>query len=162
MGIAPKSVKERLDEKLIPEPNTGCHLWTGGINKWGYGRSRVPPRRANMKFTHRVSWELANGPIPRDLLVLHKCDVPSCCNPDHMYLGTSQDNRTDAQIRHRANNRKSGMRWAYARRGRWRSIVHARVVAHYLRCYSSAEEAQEEAAEFVKNNIASTRIQGRD
>jgi hypothetical protein len=74
--------------RVIPEPNTGCWLWEGPVNFFGYGLS-------HHSRVHRLAWEEANGPIPDGLFVLHRCDVPSCCNPDHLFLGTHQDNADD-------------------------------------------------------------------
>jgi len=45
--------------------------------------------------THRLAWELANGPIPDGLSVLHHCDNPPCCNVEHLFLGTQTDNHAD-------------------------------------------------------------------
>src|SRR3990167_8916741 len=80
--------KEYLDSRCIPEPNTGCWLWINWIDKDGYGGCKYGR-------THRASWIIYYGPIPNDLLVLHKCDVPSCINPKHLFLCTQLDNMRD-------------------------------------------------------------------
>lgn len=76
----------------MPEPNTGCWLWLRGTDSDGYGEIKYEgrPWRA-----HRLSWTAYRGPIPHGLQVLHRCDTPSCCNPDHLFLGTNNDNHLD-------------------------------------------------------------------
>jgi hypothetical protein len=78
------------------EPNSGCWLWTGGLDTHGYAQLGKPGKNNGNYLAHRLSWELHRGePIPDGLLVCHKCDVPSCVNPHHMFLGSNQDNTND-------------------------------------------------------------------
>ena len=78
------------------EKTDGCWLWTGGcfqnVCKSKYGQFSV--NRHPVK-AHRFSWELHNGSIPEGMHVLHRCDVGNCVNPDHLWLGTHQDNMDD-------------------------------------------------------------------
>jgi hypothetical protein len=76
----------------------GCWLWTRGTDKEGYGSARV---NYEMIRAHRAAWIIFRGPIPAGLLVCHRCDVPRCCNPEHLFLGTTKDNLNDARIKGR-------------------------------------------------------------
>ena len=71
-----------------------CWRWRGNKNQAGYGQFRVG-RHGRVWSAHRVSWMLKNGDIPPKMLVLHRCDNPGCCNPDHLFLGTAKDNMQD-------------------------------------------------------------------
>lgn len=85
------TIAQRLERYSIPEPNSGCQLWLGDARS-GYGRLKVGGR---MRSAHRLAWQLSNGDIPAGMNVLHKCDVPACINPDHLFLGTQIDNIVD-------------------------------------------------------------------
>ena len=87
------TIHERLDHYTYTEPNTGCWLWGGVTNGVGYGRLKVGRK---MLYAHRLQWERHNGAIPKAMLVCPKCDVPTCINPEHLFLGTFSDNIKDA------------------------------------------------------------------
>lgn len=84
--------RERFDRHVMPEPNSGCYLWTATTNEKGYGRFNMDGR---LESAHRVAWAAAFGPIPEGMQVLHKCDIPCCVNPAHLFLGTNDDNLAD-------------------------------------------------------------------
>lgn len=76
-----------------------CWLWQGEITNEGYGRFWFKGR---MQSAHRYMHEWKKGPIPADKVVMHSCDVRHCVNPDHLGLGTSQDNVEDKVRKGRA------------------------------------------------------------
>lgn len=92
-----KSMERKL-EKHIPVPIAGCWLWTGSVDKDGYGTIRRV--NAGHLKAHRESYRF-HVRDPGDLCVLHHCDTPCCINPDHLYLGTQADNGRDKRVRQR-------------------------------------------------------------
>ena len=90
----------RFMDKVSPEPNSGCWLWTGLERGAGYGSFNYLGRE---RRAHRIAWALLRGPIPVGMSVLHRCDVRLCVNPAHLFLGTQQDNIRDSIAKGRFN-----------------------------------------------------------
>lgn len=90
---------ERFHNNVYPEPNTGCWLWGGTPGKYSrYGSISVKGRDIP---AHIFSYLLYKGEIPKGLCVCHTCDVGFCVNPDHLWIGTHQENMTDKIVKGR-------------------------------------------------------------
>ena len=99
--------EERFNLKYTKTP--GCWNWAASLNLDGYGNIW---RDGRTVLAHRASWELFKGPLPKGLLVLHKCDNTACVKPEHLFLGTQKDNMNDMAAkgrRARCPGEKHGM-----------------------------------------------------
>lgn len=95
--------RERIQRSVQVDRN-GCWNWSLGKDRIGYGRLKVSMgTREAFRFTsaHRYAYELWRGVIPDGLCVLHRCDNRACCNPEHLFLGTQQDNMRDMHAKNR-------------------------------------------------------------
>ena len=97
-----KILHQRWEAKVAK--GSGCWLWTASTNQSGYGLLGVPTGISGkwlLVLAHRYAYEYFVGPIPLGMLVLHSCDHPPCCNPDHLRLGSKADHSHDAMLRKR-------------------------------------------------------------
>lgn len=86
-------LQQAISAKSFPVPECGCWIWTFALRGDGYGAFHTRGKR--QIAAHRASWLAHRGPIPDGMMVCHSCDIPSCVNPDHLFLGTAKDNAND-------------------------------------------------------------------
>jgi hypothetical protein len=98
--------RKRVDKSSHPK---GCWVWKGRIHMKGYGIANYGQRSGG---AHRMSWVIHNQKlIPEGMCICHSCDNPPCVNPDHLWIGTNQENRDDSVKKGRqAKGDRSGMR----------------------------------------------------
>jgi hypothetical protein len=84
--------KKIFKSYLILTDKSGCWIWSRYKDKAGYGKLYF---RNKVYLAHRVSYILYKTEIPKGSCVLHKCDQPSCCNPNHLFIGSQADNVKD-------------------------------------------------------------------
>lgn len=126
-----------IAERFWPRVQKGgpgeCWEWMGGRFPTGYGACWDGDRTGK---AHRISWEMAHGSIPNGMCVLHRCDNPPCVNPDHLFLGTIDDNNRDMMAKGRgvfpgpkrpATGDRNGSRTTPASRPRGERVATAKL-----------------------------------
>jgi hypothetical protein len=84
------------------------------LHRQGYGKHFA---KGKTIIAHRWAWEIVNGPIPDGLLVCHKCDVTSCVNPDHLFIGTQKENLKDCRDKGRWHGMNQFIKKTHCLRG---------------------------------------------
>lgn len=100
------------------EDKNGCWIYQGEVGRAGYGVVTIGQRRDGNRrryAAHRYFYEHLVGPIPDGMLLCHKCDVPACVNPKHMFVGTQVDNMRDMHSKGRGRTGAKGERNHFSR-----------------------------------------------
>jgi hypothetical protein len=92
-------IRQKINSRIHIHEN-GCHVWTSRKDKKGYGKIGY---RKKYVSVHRLLWGFEKSPLEKSQWLLHTCDNPSCCNLDHLYIGTPKDNVRDMDCRNRRN-----------------------------------------------------------
>ena len=116
----------RFCAKVNRRTDAECWLWAGNRVR-GYGQLAV--RHNEPVYAHRLSWVIAHGPILHNHLVIHRCDVPACVNPNHLFLGSQLDNLRDASQKGRFHTPRTGKLTLADRMDVFFSVEPSRVLA---------------------------------
>ena len=132
-----------VPDRSLPNFYTGCAkccwLWQGAVNQAGYGRTRYTLLGEGELYAHRVAWAMAHQGMnpPSNREVCHTCDVPRCCNPSHLWVGTHLENMQDRERKARGNQpeRRGGFR---PRKLTWEQVAEIRELGR-LRRFTQAQ-----------------------
>lgn len=114
-----------IQKRILPHVSvsaTGCWEWQRYRHPdYGYGYVSYKQK----KFaTHRIVYTLIHGPIPKGMVVCHKCDVIACCNPEHLFVASQRDNMKDCAVKNRRNTRSASRRKKCTPEDFWKRMEH--------------------------------------
>lgn len=87
-----KPIKDSFHSRYVKDAVSGCWNWLGYTTSDGHGTAH---HEGKGWMAHRLSWYLHRGPFDLSLKICHRCDNPKCVNPNHLFIGTHQDNQYD-------------------------------------------------------------------
>lgn len=137
----------RYEDRISPEPNTGCWLWTGAVASHGYGCVNSKPHGTSL--AHRAVYQEHNSVrLSSSDLLLHSCDNSMCVNPSHLRVGTHSDNSKDRERRRRGHHTtKPNAQVRGARHGRRKLGIYEVMLARSM--WACREFSQRQIAKEV-------------
>ncbi len=103
MATVYSTPQERIESRVERIPESGCWIFMGCLNNMGYGQINISiNNKKHVVLAHRYSYEAFKGPIPEGMFVMHLCDIPTCCNPHHLKVGTHKENMADCVAKGRS------------------------------------------------------------
>lgn len=154
------TAEQRFQKFLRRDDATGCLIWGGARDPWGYGRFRLNGR--TMILAHRAAFLFSGGEISADRpCVLHSCDTPACCEPAHLFAGTHAENAADRVRKDRSAKSRRGLPFGVSLQGSW---FEARIwragKMRYLGRYDTVGEAAAvaQAAAAKETNFTNGRV----
>ncbi|MFS2051003.1 HNH endonuclease signature motif containing protein [Variovorax sp. Varisp41] len=140
------NIPERMERKIVRVPFSGCWIWMGSAGRYGHAHLNGRVVRA-----HRALFQLAGGTIPDGMELLHSCDIGVCVNPDHLSVGTHQENMSDMVRKGRARAPTGANHWTSSDPERARQVARRNIAnAHGSGVCNSNAKASPEIAELIR------------
>lgn len=148
------AIEKRFWEKVAVAGDGECWLWTACITKKGYAQFGIGRRHYQ---AHRVSYEMANGPIPEGMQVDHRCRNRACVNPRHLRLATNKQNNENLGVQRNSRSGVRGVSWN-TRNSRWEARVEHDGRKYFGGYHTTIEEAKAAAIE-LRNRLFTYNVE---